>query len=88
MTHPYQALQGSKLWRCVAAALAALESNQDLRIMTARPHVIGYICKRLERSGLRYIDTRTYASRASRPNKHLRPTSARRSPKHAPRRRN
>ena len=52
MTHPYQEFEGSPLWRAVDAEIAALESNNDLKLTTARPYVVGALCQRLVRERL------------------------------------
>jgi hypothetical protein len=47
MPHPYEAFEGSELWRVIDTTVAELEENGDLELTTHRRYVIGYLCKRL-----------------------------------------
>lgn len=49
---PYQRFVDSAAWKAVDAALAELESNNDLELQTARCYVIGYLLQSLESRGL------------------------------------
>jgi hypothetical protein len=51
-SHPYEAWEGTKLWSALEAAIAELVENQDLREMTAREYIVGFLAKRLSESGL------------------------------------
>lgn len=46
--HPYEALEGTSLWKRVGRAISDLMENQDIQLMTPREYVIGYICKRVK----------------------------------------
>jgi hypothetical protein len=52
VTHPYIEYEGSALWQAIDSALSALEDNQDLALATARPHAVGFICRRLDEAQL------------------------------------
>ena len=45
--HPYSAEEGSPLWKAVSEAITDLAENGDLSETTARPHIVGYICKKI-----------------------------------------
>jgi len=42
-THPYSSFEGTPLWRTIRAAVRDLITNQDLRLLTGEPYVIGYL---------------------------------------------
>ncbi len=48
MSHPYKKYEETKLWKIIDSVLNDLESNQDLKLTTAREYVIGYLCKKLD----------------------------------------
>jgi hypothetical protein len=44
---PYVAYEQTALWTAIEAALADLEQNQDLQLLTAKRYVIGLLCQQL-----------------------------------------
>lgn len=52
MPHPYEGLEGTPLWQAIDRAVADLERNGDLRLTTARSHVIGRLCRSVAGAGL------------------------------------
>jgi len=46
--HPYIEFENTLLWRVVEEAILNLEKNQDLKLTTAQPYIIGYICQQLD----------------------------------------
>lgn len=52
MTHPYAELEDLHVWRAVDAEIASLERNNDVQLSTARPYVVGALCKRLLDDGV------------------------------------
>ncbi len=51
MTHPYIELEQTPLWKAIDTAIAELERNRDVKLTTARTHVIGYLCHQLAAQG-------------------------------------
>lgn len=49
--HPYVAYEGAPTWDILDRAIRDLEDNQDLQVTTARPYVIGYLCRQLAALG-------------------------------------
>ena len=47
MKHPYAEFEGSALWKLIDNELSELERNRDLALTTARPYVIGSLCRAL-----------------------------------------
>jgi hypothetical protein len=47
MPHPYTEHEDSPLWHALDAEVAELEANGDLALTTARPYVLGALCRRL-----------------------------------------
>ena len=47
MDHPYKAYENTALWKSIDAALADLERNRDVEVMTSRERVVGYLCQQL-----------------------------------------
>lgn len=47
MSHPYDQYEQTRLWHVIEAAFTELEHNQDVRLTTARPYVVGYLCQQL-----------------------------------------
>ncbi|MCW8899654.1 MAG: hypothetical protein OQK95_03175 [Gammaproteobacteria bacterium] len=48
--HPYKAFETNENWKIVEKAIADLVDNQDLKEMTDRKYIVGYICKLLSES--------------------------------------
>ena len=44
---PYEHYRDTALWAAVAAVLAELQANGEVRVDTAQEYVIGYICREL-----------------------------------------
>ncbi len=44
-THPYQAYEGTKLWRSIDKAITSLVKNGDLSEQTRREYIVGYLVK-------------------------------------------
>ena len=47
MVRPYAEYSDTPLWHALAAALAELEANREIRVETAPDYVIGYLCQEL-----------------------------------------
>jgi hypothetical protein len=43
--HPYTNFEGSVLWGAVEKAINLLVKNGDLKELTARKYIVGYICQ-------------------------------------------
>jgi hypothetical protein len=52
MDHPYRHFENTPAWTAIAAAIAELESNQDLHLTTDRVYVIGHLCQQLAAAGI------------------------------------
>lgn len=52
MSQPYVEFEDTPLWRAIDAALTSLEENHDVAPMTARTHVVGYLCRQLHDAGV------------------------------------
>jgi hypothetical protein len=52
VTHPYGEYEGTVLWRALSEALDALEANQDVRVTTARPYIVGTLARALTEKDL------------------------------------
>lgn len=57
MAHPYRVFENTPAWAAIAAALAELEGNQDLRLTTDREHITGYLCQQLAAAGIIAADS-------------------------------
>lgn len=51
-SHPYEAWEGTRVWSTLEAALAELVENQDLKEMTRREYIVGFLAKRLAEAGI------------------------------------
>jgi hypothetical protein len=49
LTHPYAKFEDTKLWKILNKGIADLVTNEDLKELTDREHVVGYLCKVLSR---------------------------------------
>jgi hypothetical protein len=49
--HPYSQYEGLLAWRVIDEAVSALAANQDIKEMTGRSHIVGYLVKRLVDAG-------------------------------------
>ena len=58
MKHPYVEYEKSKLWKAVDVALLDLQKNKDLKITTAQPYVVGYLCEQLAKKKLVVVKIR------------------------------
>jgi hypothetical protein len=47
--HPYRDFEGTPLWKAIDKGIGDLIKNQDLKEMTPRAYVVGYLCKILTR---------------------------------------
>src|SRR5918995_6836671 len=47
MPHPYAKHENTPVWVLLDAGLAELEANGDVRLTTAREHVVGALCDRI-----------------------------------------
>ena len=47
--HPYRDFEGTPLWKAIDKGIGDLIKNHDLKEMTPRAHVVGYLCKVLTR---------------------------------------
>jgi hypothetical protein len=43
--HPYIEFERHPIWKVIDAAVSDLENNQDIKLTTPRPYVIGYLCQ-------------------------------------------
>jgi hypothetical protein len=46
-SHPYQAFEGSLVWKRVNRAISTLVRNGDIKEASGREYIVGYICKML-----------------------------------------
>lgn len=47
--HPYKEFEKTELWKAVNKGIRDLVENQDLKEITQREYVVGYLCKVLTR---------------------------------------
>ena len=52
MSHPYEDLEQTPLWRTLQRAIEELRKNGDIELTTAPEYVVGYVARSLERDGL------------------------------------
>jgi hypothetical protein len=50
-THPYKKYESLPAWKIVDEAISALVANHDIKELTARTHIVGYIVERLTQAG-------------------------------------
>ena len=48
--HPYKEFEKTRLWRTLNKGIRDLVENQDLKEITRRDYIVGYLCKALTRS--------------------------------------
>ena len=48
-THPYTKFEDTKLWKILNKGIGDLVANEDLKELTDREHVVGYLCTLLIR---------------------------------------
>jgi hypothetical protein len=51
-SHPYAEYETLPVWQVIDAEISALVENKDLAEMTARPYIVGSLCKALDKAGL------------------------------------
>jgi len=49
--HPYKEYETGEYWATIEKAVADLVDNQDIKEMTDRNYIVGYICKLLHEKG-------------------------------------
>ena len=47
MIHPYENFENTDLWKKLDQVINELVENQDIKELTKREYIIGYICKKL-----------------------------------------
>jgi hypothetical protein len=47
--HPYKEFEGKRLWKALNKGISDLVENQDLKEITGREYIVGYLCKVLTR---------------------------------------
>lgn len=47
MAHPYEAREGTELWKILDRCVRELEQNSDIELRTDRGYVVGYLCQQL-----------------------------------------
>jgi hypothetical protein len=47
--HPYKEFEGKRLWKAINKGISDLVENQDLKEITEREYIVGYLCKILTR---------------------------------------
>ncbi|HXH71038.1 MAG TPA: hypothetical protein VNI60_11970 [Pyrinomonadaceae bacterium] len=57
--HPYKKFQNTKVWQVVEQSIFDLEENQDLKLLTIKEYIIGFICKKLDDNKLLKNTTKT-----------------------------
>jgi len=45
--HPYKQFEGTRLWKALDKGIDELIENQDLKEITKRKYILGYLCKAL-----------------------------------------
>jgi len=48
--HPYKEFEKTGLWKALNKGIRDLVENQDLKEITRRDYIVGYLCKALTRS--------------------------------------
>jgi hypothetical protein len=43
--HPYKQFESHPYWKRIEKGISDLVENQDLKERTARPYIVGYLCK-------------------------------------------
>jgi hypothetical protein len=49
--HPYAKFERTKLWKTLNKGISDLVANKDLKELTGREHIVGYLCKLLNDRG-------------------------------------
>ncbi len=52
MKHLIKEFENIKLWKVVEKTISELENNKDLKLITRKEHIVGYICKQIIESNL------------------------------------
>lgn len=47
--YPYKEYEDGRLWKVIEKSLEDLMENQDIEITTEKSHVVGYICKMINK---------------------------------------
>ncbi len=50
--HPYGEFEGTRLWKTIEKGVRDLVRNKDIKEMTQREYVVGYLCKLLSQQEL------------------------------------
>ncbi len=50
--HPYAKFEDTKLWSVLDKAIDDLVENRDIKETTNRRYIVGYLCMKIEESGL------------------------------------
>jgi hypothetical protein len=50
--HPYSKFEHTNVWRVLEQAVQELVDNNDIKELTNRTYIIGYLAKRLSEDGL------------------------------------
>ena len=50
--HPYREYEGSTVWECLNDGIADLAANADIKELTDRRYIVGYLAKRLALAGI------------------------------------
>lgn len=51
-SHPYTRYETLPAWKVISQEIDSLIQNNDLRELTARPYIVGSLCKALDDAGL------------------------------------
>jgi len=55
-SHPYSQYERLSAWKVIEKELDALVKNGDLRETTARPYIVGSLCKALDDAGILQLE--------------------------------
>ena len=50
--HPYSKFEHTNVWQVLEQAIQELVANNDIKELTPRTHIVGYLAKRLSEDGL------------------------------------
>jgi len=47
--HPYKEFEKTALWKALSKGICDLAENQDLKVISGREYIVGYLCRVLTR---------------------------------------
>jgi hypothetical protein len=64
LSHPYEEFEETELWKALNKGILDLVKNKDLKEITRREYVVGYLCKALTLRKDKLFSKRVAASRS------------------------